>query len=64
MVPKYEFKYETMSAESGVYKYKLFITQSDVDANFAMFVPVFADFGQWHDAAWPRSRLWATARER
>jgi len=45
MVPKYEFKYETMSAESGVYKYKLFITQSDVDANFAMFVPVFADFG-------------------
>ena len=34
-----------MPAEGGVYKYKVHITQSEVDANFVMFVPVFADFG-------------------
>jgi hypothetical protein len=44
-VPRYAFKYEVQPAESGHFKIHADITQSDVDQNFAMFVPVFADFG-------------------
>jgi hypothetical protein len=32
--------------ENGKVKVHVEITQSEVDQNFAMFVPVFADFGQ------------------
>jgi hypothetical protein len=32
--------------EKGNVKVRVEITQSEVDENFAMFVPVFADFGQ------------------
>ena len=36
-----------MESEGGdKVKLKVEITQSDVDQNFAMFVPVFADFGK------------------
>ena len=44
-VPRYAFKYEVQPGESGHVKIHADITQSDVDQNFAMFVPVFADFG-------------------
>ncbi len=44
-VPKYELKYEAMPVEGDARKYKRQITQSEVDPNFAMFVPIFADFG-------------------
>ena len=43
-VPRYQFTYDVESAGSGA-KIKMEITQSDVDQNFAMPVPVFADFG-------------------
>jgi len=43
-VPRYHFTYDVVSAGSGA-KIKMEITQSDVDQNFAMPVPVFADFG-------------------
>ena len=45
-VPKYSFKYEMESEGGDNTKVKVEITQSEVDQNFAMFVPVFADFGQ------------------
>jgi hypothetical protein len=32
--------------EGGKFKIHMEVTQSEVDGNFAMFVPVFADFGQ------------------
>jgi len=45
-VPRYQFKYEVQpAAKDGMVKVKTEITQSEVDENFAMFVPVFADFG-------------------
>ena len=44
-VPRYSFKYELQPAEGGKFKIHGEITQSEVDDNFAMFVPVFADFG-------------------
>jgi hypothetical protein len=44
-VPRYSFKYELQPAEGGKFKIHGEITQSEVDENFAMFVPVFADFG-------------------
>jgi Peptidase family M1 domain/Carboxypeptidase regulatory-like domain len=43
-VPRYSFKYEVLP-EGGHFKVHTEITQSEVDQNFAMFVPVFADFG-------------------
>ena len=43
-VPRYSFKYDVQPAGKEV-KIKVEITQSEVDENFAMFVPVFADFG-------------------
>jgi len=45
-VPRYSFKYDVQPAEGGKFKVHTEITQSEVDDNFAMFVPVFADFGQ------------------
>jgi Peptidase family M1 domain/Carboxypeptidase regulatory-like domain len=44
-IPRYSFKYDLQPAEGGKFKIHAEITQSEVDQNFAMFVPVFADFG-------------------
>jgi hypothetical protein len=44
-IPRYAFRYETLPS-SGMVKIKMEISQSEVDRNFAMFVPVFADFGK------------------
>jgi aminopeptidase N len=44
-VPRYQLKYEVLPVEGNAHKVKVEITQSEVDANFAMFVPIFADFG-------------------
>jgi hypothetical protein len=43
-VPRYTLKYD-VSKEGGKVKIRAEITQSDVNEHFAMFVPVFADFG-------------------
>jgi hypothetical protein len=45
-VPRYSFKYDLQPAEGGKFKVHVEVTQSEVDEKFAMFVPVFADFGQ------------------
>jgi len=45
-IPKYSFKYDMESEGGNKTKVKLEVTQSEVDQNFAMFVPVFADFGK------------------
>jgi len=45
-VPRYQFKYEILPAGGGRIKVRAEITQSEVDDQFAMFVPVFADFGK------------------
>jgi hypothetical protein len=44
-VQRYNFKYEVHPAEGGKFKIHADVTQSEVDANFAMLIPVFADFG-------------------
>jgi hypothetical protein len=44
-VPRYHFKYELQSADGGKVKVHAEVTQSEVDNHFAMFVPIFADFG-------------------
>jgi hypothetical protein len=44
-VPRYSFKYDVQPAEGGKFKIHTEITQSEVDSNFAMLVPMFADFG-------------------
>jgi hypothetical protein len=44
-VPRYQFKYELQPGDKGSFKVRAEITQSEVDDHFAMFVPVFADFG-------------------
>ncbi len=44
-VPRYSFKYEVQPSEAGKFKIHMEITQSEVDENFAMFVPIFGDFG-------------------
>jgi len=44
-IPRYDLKYETASASGGVVKIKVQLTQSEVDNNFAMIVPIFGDFG-------------------
>jgi hypothetical protein len=43
-VPRYALKYEIQPA-AGKFKIRMEITQSEVDQNFAMIVPIFADFG-------------------
>ncbi len=40
-----QFKYELQPADGGKVKVRTELTQSEVDDHFAMFVPVFADFG-------------------
>jgi aminopeptidase N len=45
-IPKYSFKYDMESEEGSKTRVKVEVTQSEVDQNFAMFVPVFADFGK------------------
>lgn len=44
-VPKYEFRYDVMP-EAGHFRVRVTVTQSEVDDHFAMFVPVFADWGE------------------
>jgi hypothetical protein len=44
-VPRYKFSYEVKPGDGGKIKIRAEITQSEVDEHFAMFVPVFADFG-------------------
>jgi hypothetical protein len=44
-VPRYRFKYDVQRQSGGGIRVAAEITQSEVDSNFAMFVPVFADFG-------------------
>jgi hypothetical protein len=44
-VPRYSFKYDVQPAEGGKFKIHTEITQSEVDANFATLIPLFADFG-------------------
>jgi hypothetical protein len=45
-VPKYEFKYQSSPGDGNSVRVRATITQSEVSPSFAMFVPVFADFGQ------------------
>ncbi len=45
-VPKYQFEYHLAPVEGGKFKLSMTITQSEVSQNFAMLVPVFADFGK------------------
>jgi len=44
-VPRYSFKYDVQPAEGGKFRVHMEITQSEVDDNFVMFVPIFGDFG-------------------
>jgi hypothetical protein len=44
-VPRYSMKYDVQPAPDGKFKIMVEITQSEVDNNFAMFVPIYADFG-------------------
>lgn len=46
LVPKYHFEYQVTSADGGKVKLHMSVTQSEVDENFMMLVPVFADFGK------------------
>jgi aminopeptidase N len=45
-VPRYDFKYESTPGDGKSVRIRATITQSEVSSNFAMFVPIFADFGQ------------------
>jgi hypothetical protein len=45
-IPKYHFEYQISPAEGGKVNLHLTVTQSDVDDQFLMLVPVFADFGK------------------
>ncbi len=45
-VPRYHFDYELTPAEGNKTRLHMTITQSDVDEQFAMPVPIFADFGK------------------
>jgi hypothetical protein len=45
-VPRYRFEYQTSPADGGKVKLHMTVTQSDVNQNFAMMVPLFADFGK------------------
>jgi hypothetical protein len=44
-VPRYHFEYQVTPADDGKVKLHMTISQSEVDGQFAMLVPVFADFG-------------------
>ena len=45
-IPRYSFSYETLPADNGNVRVRVEVTQSEVDDHFAMFVPVYADFGK------------------
>jgi hypothetical protein len=45
-VPRYKFEYNILPAEDGQVTIHMTLTQSEVDDQFAMAVPVFADFGK------------------
>jgi Peptidase family M1 domain len=45
-VPRYSFSYQLLPAGEGRVKVRMTITQADVDARFAMLLPVYADFGK------------------
>jgi hypothetical protein len=45
-VPRYKFTYELTPGAEGKSKLHLAITQSEVDDNFGMLVPIYADFGK------------------
>jgi len=46
-VPRYQLKYEVQPGEQGGgARVRIDITQSEVDSQFAMFVPVYGDFGK------------------
>ena len=45
-VPRYKFDYQMTPGDGGKVKLHMTITQSEVDENFGMIVPVFADFGK------------------
>lgn len=45
-VPRYQLKYEIQRGEGKEVTVRLEITQSEVDPQFAMLVPVYGDFGQ------------------
>jgi hypothetical protein len=45
-VPRYQFNSDLQPLDGGKFKLHVEITQSEVDNNFAMFVPIFADFGK------------------
>jgi hypothetical protein len=44
-VPRYHFEYQLTPAEGGKVKLHMTLSQSEVDDQFAMLVPIFADFG-------------------
>jgi hypothetical protein len=44
-VSRYNFKYDVEAAEGGKFKVHGELTQSEVDEHFAMFVPLYVDFG-------------------
>src|SRR5437667_4705617 len=45
-IPRYHFKYDLQPGNGGNVKVRVELTQSEVDDQFAMFVPIFADFGK------------------
>lgn len=46
-VPRFVFNYQLQpSGQPGKFRIHIELTQSEVDGNFASFVPVFADFGK------------------
>ncbi|HET9166417.1 MAG TPA: carboxypeptidase regulatory-like domain-containing protein [Candidatus Angelobacter sp.] len=45
-IPKYHLDYQITPAEGGKANLHMTLTQSDVDDQFLMLVPVFADFGK------------------
>jgi len=45
-VPRYKFSYELAPSPEGKTKLHVALTQSDVDANFGMLLPIYADFGK------------------
>ena len=45
-VPRYHFEYQLAPGDGGQVKLHMTLTQSEVDDQFAMLVPVFADFGK------------------
>jgi hypothetical protein len=45
-VPRYKFEYQLLPADGGKVKLHMTLTQSEVNGQFAMLVPVFGDFGK------------------